>query len=76
MYLIKAGEYLATIVGASGELCKERRKQVVEVLFIGVPKIEIEIGHGGQSSVAQRHYVLNDCGASWKCKAPQEWTEQ
>ena len=39
--LINAGEYLATTVGASGELCKKGRKQVVDVLLVGVPEIEI-----------------------------------
>jgi hypothetical protein len=45
--LINAGQYLAKFVGTSGELGEKRRKQVVEVLFIGVPEIEVEVGHGG-----------------------------
>ena len=61
--LINAREYLATPVGTSRELCEKRRKQVMEALFIGVSKIKIEIGYGSKSSVPQRHYVLNDCGA-------------
>jgi hypothetical protein len=36
----------------------------VEVLFVGVPEIKIEVRHGGQSSLPQRHYILDDCGAS------------
>ena len=60
---INAREYLATPVGASRELGEKRREQVMEALFICVSKIKIEIGHGSKSSVPQRHYVLNDCGA-------------
>ena len=45
--LINAGEYLASTVGASRELCEKGRKYVVDVLLVGVPEIEIEIGHGG-----------------------------
>ena len=35
----------------------------MDVLFVGVPEIEIEVGHGCQPSVLQRQHVLNDCGA-------------
>ena len=65
--LINMGEYVATTVGTSGELCKKGRKGIVEVLFIGVPEIEIEIGDGGLPCLLQRHYVLDDCRASWWC---------
>ena len=61
--LVNAGEYVATTVGTSGELCKKGRKGIVEVLFIGVSKIKIEIGDGGLPSLLQCHYVLDDCRA-------------
>ena len=44
--LINAGEDIAANVGTSRELCKKGWEQVVEVLFLGVPKIEVEICHG------------------------------
>ena len=47
MCLIDAGKYVAIIVGTSGELCEKGRKRVVEILFIGVLKIEIEIRQRG-----------------------------
>jgi hypothetical protein len=36
----------------------------MEVLFIGIPEIKIEVRHGGQSSLPQRHDILDDCRAS------------
>ena len=44
---IYMGEYVATTVGTSGKLCEKRSKQAAEALLIGVPRIEIEIRHGG-----------------------------
>ena len=66
--LMNGGKNIAITVGISGELRKKGSKSVTEVLFIGVPKIEVEIGDGGLSGLLQRHYVLDDCRASWRCK--------
>ena len=52
----------------SGELRKKGSKNVLEVLFNGVPRIEVEIRDGGLSGLPQRQYVLDDCRASWPCK--------
>ena len=66
--LMNVGKNIAITVGTSGELRKKRRKDIASVLFIGVPKIEVEVGDGGLSGLLQRHYVLDDCRASWRCK--------
>ena len=55
---------VAITVGISGELRKKGSKSVAEVSFIGVPKIEVEIGNGGLSGLLQRQNVLDDCRAS------------
>jgi hypothetical protein len=49
---IKAIEDIETRIGPSGQLDNERGEQVTAVLFVGVPKIEVEISHGSQSTVA------------------------
>ena len=58
------GKNVAITVGRSGELRKKGSKSVAEVSFIGVPKIEVEIGNGGLSGLLQRQNVLDDCRAS------------
>ena len=60
---------VAIIVGTNGELRKKGTKNVAKVLFIGVLKIEVEISDDGLSGVLQRHYVLDDCRAIWRCKS-------
>ena len=57
---IESGKYVATGIGPSRKLDEERRKQVVKLLFIDVPKVEIKIGQGGTSSVAQDYDILYD----------------
>ena len=47
MCFVYAGEDAARTVGTSGEPGKKRRKRIVEVLFVGIPEIEIEVRHGG-----------------------------
>ena len=42
---------------------EERGKQVAKLLFINVPEVKIEIGHGCPPSVAQGHDILYDRGA-------------
>ena len=64
MCLVNAGEYVAITDGTSGELCKKRRKRIVEVLFVGVPKVEIEVRQGGQAGHPQRQDILDDSGAN------------
>ena len=65
---MNVGKNVAITVGMSGQLCKEGTKNVAEVLFIGVLKIEVEIRDGGLPGLLQRNYVLDDCRASWRRK--------
>ena len=62
------GKEFAITVGVSGELRKKGRKSVAEVLFVGILKIEVEVGDGSLSGLLQCHYVLDDCRASWRRK--------
>ena len=66
--LVNSGKNVAITVGISGELRKKGSESVAEVSLIGVPKIKVEVGDGGLSGLLQRHYVLDDCRASWRCK--------
>ena len=49
---IKEVKFIETTIGPRGKLSNERREQVAAVLLVGVPKIEIKVSHGGQSTVA------------------------
>jgi len=49
---IKLEKCVEIRIGLRRELSDERREQVVKVLLLGVPKIEVKIGHGGQFTVA------------------------
>jgi hypothetical protein len=44
---IKEVKCIETTIGPRGKLSNERRKQVAALLLVGVPKIEVKIGHGG-----------------------------
>jgi hypothetical protein len=52
VFRIESGEYIATRIGPSRKLDKERGKQVGKILFIDVPEVEIEIRHRGPPVVA------------------------
>jgi hypothetical protein len=64
MLRIKAGEYVATRIRPGRKLDEERGQQVAASLLIGVFKVEIKIGHGGSSRLAQTHHILYDRGAA------------
>jgi hypothetical protein len=49
---IKEVKLIETTIGPRRKLSNERREQVAAVLLVGVPKIEIKVSHGGQSTVA------------------------
>ena len=51
MGLIKEVKFIEKVIGPGGELSKERREQVAAILLVCVPKIEVKVGHGGQSTV-------------------------
>jgi len=55
MCLISAGEDVATTVRTGRELREKGKEHVVAAFFIVVPKIKIEIGHGGQSGFLQNY---------------------
>jgi hypothetical protein len=57
---IEAGKRIETRIRASRELNEERREHVAKSLLVGVSKVEIEIGDGGISGVAQLHDILNN----------------
>jgi hypothetical protein len=63
VFRIELGEYVTTAVGLNRKLYEERWKQVAKVLFIGVPEVEIKIGHQGRSSIVQSLDILYDRGA-------------
>ena len=50
---IEPQEYVTTGIGLSRELYEERRKQIAQVLFVGVPEVEIEVGQRGLPSIIQ-----------------------
>jgi hypothetical protein len=56
-------EYKAAKVTASRKLGKEGKEKVSAILFISIPKVEVTVSHGGQSSIAQSHDILDDCRA-------------
>jgi hypothetical protein len=49
---IKMEKGIETLIGLRRELSDERREQIMEVLLVGVPEIEVKICHGSQSTVA------------------------
>ena len=49
--LIKEVKFIEKMIGLRGELSNEGREQVSAVLLVGVPKIEVKVSHGGQSTV-------------------------
>jgi len=61
---VYAVEYIAAKIGASRKLRKKRKEQVSAILFIDIPEIEVEVCHGGQSRIAQRHDISDDRRAS------------
>ena len=61
---IKEVKCVETTIGPRRKLSNERREQVAAVLLVGGPKIEIKIGHCGQSAVALGNDVLDDRGAN------------
>jgi hypothetical protein len=61
--MIQSGEGVTTGIGSSGELDEEGREQIVEILLVDVPEVEIEIGHRGLPIIVQGHDILNDRGA-------------
>ena len=70
MCSIELGEYIATRIGPSGKLNKERWEKVAALLFIEVPEVKIKVGQQGLVGIAQRYDVLYDRrtvnnGVSW-----------
>jgi hypothetical protein len=55
-------------IGFSGELGKERGKEAIKVLFLHISKIEVIIGHRGQSSGTLAFDFLDDCRTRWEYK--------
>ena len=66
-----AMEYIAAKIRAIRELGKKRKNQVSELLFIGIPKVEVIVSRRSQSSIAQSHDFLDDRRASKQLKLPQ-----
>ena len=64
MCLVNAGQYVATLDRTSRELDKKGSKRIVKVLFVGVPKVEIEVRQGGQAGLPQRQDILDNPGAN------------
>jgi hypothetical protein len=60
MSLIYAVEYIAANIGASGKLREEGKEQVSPILFLSIPEVEVKVCHGGESSIAQNHEILDD----------------
>src|SRR6267378_4817022 len=58
--LICAREDVAVRDGTSRKLTQKRKEHVMATFFFGVPKIEIEVSQGGQTSLPQQKYVLDD----------------
>jgi hypothetical protein len=61
---INAGEYIATGIGLSAKLRKDRKKEVAAVLLIFIAKIAIEISHGCRSFLALSHNIFDYPGAA------------
>jgi len=59
------GEGVTTGIRQSGELDKEGRKEVMEILFVDIPEVKIEICHRGHPGVVQGHDILYDGGAEF-----------
>jgi len=49
VFEIKVIEYVTMTMRLIGKLSDERREQVMTVLLVDVPKIEVKVRHGGQS---------------------------
>jgi len=62
MCRIELGELVTTGIGPGRELDEERGKKVAKFLLVNVPKVKIEIGHGGLPSIAQGYNILYDRG--------------
>jgi hypothetical protein len=58
------GEKVMARIGFGRKLGKERGKEAIAVLLLRIPKIEIIVGHCGQSGCSHALDVLDDCGAS------------
>jgi hypothetical protein len=46
-----------------GKLGEKGSDEIAPVLFVYVPKVEVEIGHRGLTGIANNFHVLYDCGA-------------
>jgi hypothetical protein len=55
------GENSVACIRFGRELRKERVEEAITVLLLDIPKVEIIIGHRGQSSSTQVFYVVNNC---------------
>ena len=66
MSRIDAVKNVTAIVRACSQLGHEGKEQVVAALLLEIPKIEVKIRHGGQSSLANSHDVLDDRGTGKK----------
>ena len=58
--LVNAGENFATGGGVGRKLGNKRYLEVVAILLIGIPKMEVEIGHGRLVGFAQGHGVSDN----------------
>ena len=45
-----------------GKLGEKGREQVTPVLFVDIPKVEVEISHHRLTGIAHNFDVSNDCG--------------
>ena len=64
VFEIKGEEYITITIGVSRKLGDERCEQIAALLLVGVPKVEVKIGHRSHSAVVQGNYVSNNCGAN------------
>jgi hypothetical protein len=59
------GEGVTTGIGSSRELNEKGRKEILEILFVDIPEVEIEIGYQGPPRVVHGHNILNYRGAEF-----------
>ena len=45
-----------------GKLGEKGSDEIAPVLFVYVPKVEVEIGHRGLTGIAHNFHFLDDCG--------------
>jgi len=63
VFQIKAVEDVATKTGLGRKLNKKGWEEVSTVLLIKILKVKIKVRERSYASFAERHDVLNDCGA-------------